>query len=317
MSEYQLNWKPSPIDERDWKFSQLLAAAPEITPPEQADVSVIIPEVYDQGRIGSCTGNAGAMLGLFQSRLQKREIAPSRLMLYYGAREEIGETESDSGAYIRDIFKSWAKNGVAPESLWRYDESKVTVRPSDEAYKEGKKTLATAYRALDNVRINELKSCIAMGHPFEFGFLVPSSFMYGAWASTMPMPKSGETILGGHAVTAVGYDDKTRLFKIKNSWGANWKAAGYFYMPYDFITNRDWCSDFWMLEGITHAMPPDPTPTNVTSIIDLKKIFKNRKDLKPLREKILVEIGKEMGLNTDLTKPHTENLAIVAGWLGL
>jgi len=318
VSAYKLNWLPSPHDPRDFKFSATLtkreAALP---PPPKADVSASIPEVFDQGQVGSCTGNAGALLGLFRSRAQGREIMPSRLMLYYGARELEGETEFDNGAYIRDIFKAWAKRGVAPESVWPYDESKVTMQPTADAYVIGAKTLATSYHALDNTNLDELKTCLALGSPFELGFTVYKQFMYGSWKDTMPIPKSGEEILGGHAVTAVGYDDVRQAFRIKNSWGNNWKDGGYFWMPYSFITNPTYCDDFWVLLGVTPGDKPAPTPSNITSIIELKKVFKSSKDFKCMNEAVLVRIGKEMGLNVSETKTKSENIAIVLGGLGI
>jgi C1A family cysteine protease len=315
---YKLNWKPSPKDPRDFKFSALLSLRQVSAPPTpSADVSAIIPEVFDQGQIGSCTGNAGAMLGLYQSRKQNREITPSRLMLYYGAREIEGTTSADDGAFIRDIFKAMAKVGVAPESVWAYDESKVVTRPSAQAYDEGKKTLAVVYRALDNTNLDELKTCIALGHPFELGFTVYNQFMFGSWKEMMPMPKPGENILGGHAVTAVGYDDTRKAFRIKNSWGTDWKSGGYFWMPYAFITSPDYCDDFWMLEQITPANVPDPTPSNITSIVDLKKVITAKADFTCMKESVIVRIGHEMGLNTDNSKSKSQNIAIVLGGLGL
>ena len=312
---YKLNWQPSPPDARDLKFSARMPLAMSF--PQAVDVSSIIPEVVDQGNAGSCTGNAGAMSGLHQSRLQNREIMPSRLMLYFGARELEGSTDTDAGAYIRDIFKAWSKKGVCPESMWPYDESKVLTMPNEAAYEAGKSTLAEAYVSLNNRVIEELKTCLAMGRPFVFGFTVYEKFMYGQWASLMPMPKSGEAILGGHAVTCVGYDDARQAFRIKNSWSTDWKDGGYFWMPYSFITNTNYCSDFWTLQKITPAAAPEPTPANITSIVDLKQVFYSAKWINCLRETEIVAIGKQMGLNTDMAKTKKENVAIVAGGLGI
>ena len=64
------------------------------------------------------------------------------------------------------------------------------------------------------------------------------------------MPSKDEKCLGGHAIMAVGYDDDKKVFIIRNSWGVEWGDKGYFYMPYEFILNKDLCSDFWVIQRI-------------------------------------------------------------------
>jgi C1A family cysteine protease len=66
----------------------------------------------------------------------------------------------------------------------------------------------------------------------------------------MRMPKNSENILGGHAVTAIGYDDNRQAFIIRNSWGNSWGAGGNFYMPYNYIINSQYCSDFWTVTKV-------------------------------------------------------------------
>ena len=63
----------------------------------------------------------------------------------------------------------------------------------------------------------------------------------------MPMPEEDEDMLGGHAVMAAGYDNDTRMFLVRNSWGKNWGDNGYFWMPYDYISKTKNCSDFWTI----------------------------------------------------------------------
>ena len=59
------------------------------------------------------------------------------------------------------------------------------------------------------------------GYPFVFGFAVLSSFQTAEVARTgkMVMPQPTDQQLGGHAVTAVGYDDFQQCFIVRNSWG--------------------------------------------------------------------------------------------------
>jgi C1A family cysteine protease len=63
----------------------------------------------------------------------------------------------------------------------------------------------------------------------------------------MPMPKPTESVLGGHAVLCVGYDDARQMFIVRNSWGEGWGDKGYFYMPYAYMTNPDLANSQWTI----------------------------------------------------------------------
>jgi C1A family cysteine protease len=73
------------------------------------------------------------------------------------------------------------------------------------------------------------------------------------------MPGSKEKTVGGHAVMAVGYDDATREFLVRNSWGTDWGLEGYFKIPYAYLLSPKLASDFWTIrsvnEGATLAKP--------------------------------------------------------------
>jgi C1A family cysteine protease len=45
--------------------------------------------------------------------------------------------------------------------------------------------------------------------------------------------KNGDSFLGGHAVSIVGYNEKG--FIIRNSWGRSYAEKGYVLLPYDDI----------------------------------------------------------------------------------
>ena len=61
------------------------------------------------------------------------------------------------------------------------------------------------------------------------------------------MPKKNEQSIGGHAVVAVGYDDETKRFIVRNSWSNKWGQKGYFTMPYDYLLNEGLADDFWTI----------------------------------------------------------------------
>lgn len=313
---YNLNWKHSPEDQRDFRFMSLMTTRKDIFKvdvlPTSSDCSNIIPEIYDQGMVGSCTGNSVSMAGLYQSRKQDREIFPSRLMLYYNGRIPLGDPITDDGAYLRDVIKGFAKYGSCSELDWPYDEFLVNAKPSDDAYVKGEHTKAIQYYSLDTTILDEMKNCIASGHPFVFGFNVYTSF-FGSWVDTMPIPGVKERLEGGHAVLAVGYDDSRKAVKIKNSWGIDWKDGGYFWMPYDFFLS-DNCGDAWMVTGLTAT---DVVVPDTVGVVDLKKVFFSLKAIKKMAESEIVAIGQQMGLNTDIKKSKSHNATIVAGALGI
>ena len=65
-----------------------------------------------------------------------------------------------------------------------------------------------------------------------------------AKSGILPMPQKGEKQVGGHAVCCVGYDDAKQMFLIRNSWGTDWGQAGYFWMPYAYMTTKG-LADEW------------------------------------------------------------------------
>jgi C1A family cysteine protease len=94
-----------------------------------------------------------------------------------------------------------------------------------------------------------MKGCLADGFPFVFGFTVYESFESAEVARTgmLQMPKPREGVAGGHAVLAVGYDDKTERFVVRNSWGSSWGKRGYFTMPYSYLLTGNLSDDFWTI----------------------------------------------------------------------
>jgi C1A family cysteine protease len=237
--------------------------------PATLDLRTFCPPVYDQGQIGSCTGNAIAAALEFDMMKQTPGAAftPSRLFIYYNERVIEGTVGSDAGANIRDGVKSVASVGDCPETLWPYDDTpalqpgnvfppnaRAAMAPSDDCFDNAIKHKALQYLSIDQ-NLADMKDCLASGSPFVFGFTVFPSFESDLVASTgkVPMPGADEQTIGGHAVMAVGYDDQAQVFIVRNSWGTAWGDAGYFYMPYAYLLDDNLSDDFWVIRTVSNG----------------------------------------------------------------
>jgi C1A family cysteine protease len=151
---------------------------------------------------------------------------PSRLFIYYNERALENDTDNNAPAYLRDGIKSIATNGICSEQAWPYNELMYAQMPPDPCFQSAQAYKTLTYYSLDNGNLDELKTCLAAGFPFVFGFsLYPSFHNADTNGGIVPMP-GDESLLGGHAVLAVGYNDATASFIVQNSWGptvtSNW-----------------------------------------------------------------------------------------------
>ena len=232
-------------DSRDFLHVTALSTAPL---PSKADLRPTMPPIYDQGQLGSCTGNCYAAILDFVHKLDGGQfINPSRLFIYWFERFLEGTTKQDVGASMRDGAKVLNVYGACKETTVPYDIAKFTVKPSKSAIVEALNYQATIYERVAQ-SLTSLKTVLANGLPVAIGISVYASFESASVARTgiVPLPNTRkESLLGGHAVAIVGYDDAAQVFIVRNSWGTGWGMAGYFTMPYAYVINPKLASDFW------------------------------------------------------------------------
>ena len=232
-------WLPDLPDHRDY----MLTLPPmEDQIPSKVDLRSNDSTIFDQGNLGSCTGNATAAAYMFNLKRQKESLfTPSRLFIYYNGRKAMGTVKQDSGAMLRDCIKSVNVDGVCNEDTWPYDINRFTKKPKRKCYKEASNHQSISYSRVPR-SLDSFKACLAYGLPFVFGFAVYESFVTRQVAQTgmMTWPTKDEKALGGHAVCCVGYDDSldNGRFIVRNSWGDRWGDKGYFYMPYEYLTTK-------------------------------------------------------------------------------
>jgi C1A family cysteine protease len=232
--------------------------------PASADFREWCSSVEDQRSLGSCTANAGVgVIEYYERRAFGRHIDASRLFLYKVTRN-LMKMKGDTGAYLRKTMGAMVLFGVPPEEYWPYtdDGEKFDKEPPAfcYAFAQNYKTIQY-YRhdppgVLPGAVLERVKAHLAGGHPSMFGFTVYSSIELADKRGAIPFPGPSERILGGHAVVAVGYDDRVKIatassggecmgaLLIRNSWGKGWGDNGYGWLPYEYIL-QGLAEDFW------------------------------------------------------------------------
>jgi C1A family cysteine protease len=213
--------------------------------PMEVDLRPKMPPVYDQGELGSCTANA--LVAGFQ--YADPDFMGSRLFLYYNERLIENSIKEDSGAQLFDGIASLQQFGVCLEASWPYEISQFDKCPSDVCYQEAEKHKALS---VENIYpdLNSMKNSLFQGFPFVVGIEIFQEFESQQVAITgrVPMPTQESVSLGGHAVLVVGYTPDSWI--VRNSWGPRWGDKGYFYLPYAYLLNPVWSSDFWSITKV-------------------------------------------------------------------
>jgi C1A family cysteine protease len=119
--------------------------------------------------------------------------------------------------------------------------------------------------------LTPLKTCLALGYPFVFGFTIYKSFFDNNATppqpvAKIPVPPIADQPIGGHATVAVGYQDDVGVqgggyFICRNSWGLTDIAdrevqdKGHFYMPYAYTQDNS-CQQLRNVRHPYHAACP-------------------------------------------------------------
>ncbi len=226
--------------------------------PSRVDLRRFCSPVEDQDTLGSCT--AHAVVGMLEYMMRRgldEHTDLSRLFLYRVTRRLLGWT-GDIGAHIRTTIKAAVCFGVPPEQYWPYEISRFDEEPDAFLYRYADNFKAMKYARLDSYNASGQSTLDAIKRVLDAGFVVAFGFpVYDSMTESpyVPPPTPRNKLQGGHAVLAVGYDDKVQIedsdgrktdgcLIFRNSWGEPWGDNGYGYLSYDYVL-RALAVDFW------------------------------------------------------------------------
>ena len=234
--------------------------------PPSVDLREWCSPIEDQGMLGSCTAHAGVgIIEYYERKSFRRHIDASRLFLYKATRN-LMKIKGDTGAYLRTTIGAMVLFGVPPEGYWQYndDEKEFDKEPPAFCYAFAQNYQTVRYFRHDppgtkaEEILRKVKTYLSKGHPTMFGFTVYNSIDQAEKTGRIPFPSSKERIEGGHAVAAIGYDDKMKIknsygktettgaLLIRNSWAKGWGEEGYGWLPYEYVL-KGLAEDFWTI----------------------------------------------------------------------
>jgi len=181
---------------------------------------------------GNCTAHALAgCVEILQAHQGLPTIRPDRMALYYRERAMEGTIMEDAGALLADGVTA-LRRGYEPELQYIMSWTQDWVnRPADLPH-DAPRLVNSDPLIIDP---GQVMFALAAGFPVAIGVQISD-----AWdavpGGTLPLP--GAPIVGGHAVTLVGYKRSGMkvMFRLRNSWGESWGDGGYAWMPSEYLS---------------------------------------------------------------------------------
>jgi hypothetical protein len=220
-----------------------------------------ISPIMNQGNCGSCVAFASVATLTTQMNISAAiptlnpELSPQTLFSCGGGMCEYGWMPSDAADFLQET-------GIPDEACGPYTSGATGKDVACSATCKDSATRAVRIagytqptRGVHN--IDAIKSALKHG-PLVTTLTVYSDFL--TYGGGIYKHVTGDAV-GGHAVSLVGFDDATRSFLVRNSWGPEWGENGFVRVSYDDISG---ISD----ETWSYTMPSSSGYVSVDSVRD-------------------------------------------------
>ena len=239
---------PDPKDPRDLHLSELQPESVELSNNFDLRDNILIS---DQN-YGSCQSHAVTKLSEYwNSKEYNRKVNLSEKFVYYNTKKVSGLWHIQ-GDYARSSLKALQKYGSPllkdypddPEGSW---EEYIDSAPPGEIYEKAKK-----YRIKSYWRVHgDLESIRQAIYKNKCPVLIGTKW-YKSYNDVVPygkLPLPGDKVGGGHLFVCSGWTDahtfETGKLWFANSWGKDYGADGFFYIPFPEFNKHDFW-DIWV-----------------------------------------------------------------------
>ncbi len=207
----------SPIDSRDWVLESILNYTGEL--PTILDLRNELLPVRNQGKYGTCAAMTAACIKEYQERKDINFSSYFSPGFIYLNRED----KTSEGMYPRDVMRILSNLGACEEKLLPYNKFNNKNKLTKECLSNAIKYKIKGYSTI--LTLDALKKALYLYGPCLISFPV-YNFTMNMWKQN-----NNESLLGGHAMTVVGYNRTS--FIIRNSWGTSWGDKGYTYYNFN------------------------------------------------------------------------------------
>jgi len=214
MLNYEFNLQKSVVDPRDF---MLEAIYPDpVSLPDILDLRPNMRPIRDQGQQGTCSAQTAAEMKEWEELIDVQFKDYMSPQFIYNLR-----SNGNEGMTPKNTMEILYKIGIVPEKSYPYG--------TFTAISDDLKVQAAMYKIQGYAQINtadSLKKALFANGPCYIAFPVYSPESMEFWKPKLV----GQQMLGGHAVSVVGYLKDS--FIIRNHWSAEWGDRGYTYYSF-------------------------------------------------------------------------------------
>lgn len=221
--------------------------------PTEVSLLKYAPKRQSQGEQGSCTGWAVSYAARTILHAKATGEDPNKVSFSPAYLFNQNTDKNCDGAYPVDLLDDLKKQGTLQFSEFPYNENSCRNKPTSEQKEKAKEFRIEGYQRLTEdgekyeTDIDSVKQYLSQGSPVIISMEVGGTFLdlnKSVWLPTdadykavkrYKKGKDDSGDWGGHAMTAIGYDDNKNggAIQIMNSWGESFGNKGIFWLRYE------------------------------------------------------------------------------------